>query len=107
MKIRVLRHLRRVNLMHFVCDHLFGEDHTHRHRMVCGFVVMWVGVIVASFASDFHVEHVKSVADCGVVACHYGLDVLGYFIHGAGAVPFVETATAMLLVAAPAEDGQK
>lgn len=96
MKIRLLRRLRRVNAMHWFCDHLFGSDHTHRHRMACGFIVMWIGVVIAGFAGEFHVEHVQSLQDCGVMACHYGIDLIGYFIHGTGAVPFVETGVALL-----------
>jgi hypothetical protein len=68
----------KMNLTKKAADHLIGENHTLRHRMVIGAVVMIGGVIFSkSFAGSHYI-------------IHYGADVLGYLAHGIGGLPYVE-----------------
>lgn len=69
-----------LNLPRVVCQHLLDDRHSTHHHMVCGTGVMAVGVLVAKSAyllPDFTIIHVT-------------VDMVGYFIHGLGAVPFIE-----------------
>ena len=84
MGVRVLLVLRKVNLIYLVCDHLVGEDHTNRHRMGVGVVVMAIGVTVANCATFFQYEIVRGI-----------LDGVGYLIHGIGSIPYAETLVAI------------
>ena len=63
----------------WVCGHLFGIHHTHGHRIVVGFVVMFVGVIISKAAIMFD----------GIII-HYVMDAAGYGIHGIGLAPTLE-----------------
>lgn len=78
MKTKVLRTLRKINITHSICHHLLGKEHTTNHRMAAGAIVMSIGVLV----SKVHFEVLPML--------HYFMDGLGYFIHGLGAVPFIE-----------------
>lgn len=69
----------KVNVVLMICDHLLGEKHDMKHRRACGGSVMVTGVLVAKSAVLIHYTF-----------WHIGVDVLGYFIHGLGAVPFFE-----------------
>ena len=62
-----------------VIHHLHGNKHSFAHKSICGIFVMFVGVFIAKSASIFEIEFM-----------HYTMDVAGYFIHGFGALPFVE-----------------
>lgn len=83
--------LNRVNLPRIVCSHMFGDDHSHRHRMSVGACVMICGVYVAKTAGHIHFEPLAAAGD-----------LLGYLIHGIGAVPYVD---ALMLLQKP-QDGQ-
>ena len=78
MSLKALRFLRRINLVHSVCDHLVGEHHTHKHRCVVGTGIMVVGVAISKSAVHANTEFLESVCN-GV----------GYLIHGIGATPWV------------------
>jgi hypothetical protein len=80
----VLRVLRKVNVLHVVCDHVVGKDHTHRHRLVAGAVVMATGVGIAHSAVFFPVLESVSFLTDGV----------GYLIHAFGTVPYIESVVA-------------
>jgi hypothetical protein len=62
-----------------VYDHLTGDRFPHHHKMMAGIVVMIFGVTLAKVG---HVSH--HIIIVGLT------DVLGYFVHGAGAIPFIE-----------------
>jgi len=68
-----------MNLPREVCHHLIGEHHKPSHRMVCGLVVMGVGVGIAKSAGFFE-SH----------AIHFTLDMVGYAVHGLGCTPYIE-----------------
>lgn len=85
MKLKLLRALRRVNFMHEICDHVVGEHHTHRHRLIAGACVMLIGVVIAHQAAHVHPEFLAWLVD-GV----------GYGIHAFGATPYLETAVAIV-----------
>lgn len=67
------------NVPRIICHRLIGGHHTPGHRMAVGLVIMIGGVAVA-----------KSAHAAEYVIIQGGLDLLGYAIHGLGAVPFIE-----------------
>lgn len=71
--------MKKLNLSKTICDHLIGEEHTPIHRISVGVVIMVVGVGVAkgSMAIDY-------------AFVHFFGDMLGYFLHGVGAIPIVD-----------------
>lgn len=69
----------KINLPLIICNHLFGEKHSHIHRMSAGMVVMTCGVLISKSAGDVH-----------YVIVHLLADGIGYMIHGIGAVPYIE-----------------
>jgi len=73
------RVLKKVNLVQLLCDQMFGEQHTHRHRMTVGVLVMCVGISIAKGSTFFEYEIVRLLGDG-----------LGYLIHGLGGVPFAD-----------------
>lgn len=70
--------LDKLNVAKKISNNLVGENHTHVHRMMVGSAIMILGVLVAFSATGTH------------VVIHIFLDMLGYGIHGIGAVPFVD-----------------
>ena len=68
-----------LNIPRALADHTFGEQHSEYHRLAFGGVIMLIGVTVAKGSASIHIE-----------AFHYIGDLLGYLIHGIGAVPFVD-----------------
>jgi len=71
--------IRYVNLPRFICTHVVGEKHSHKHRMSVGFVLMVIGVGTAKSFAEIHIFGLDFVGD-----------VIGYFLHGVGAVPYVD-----------------
>jgi hypothetical protein len=67
------------NLPRKLCQFALGHDHSARHRLGAGLVIMGVGVFIAKVGGDVH-----------VYGLHYVLDLAGYLVHGIGAVPFVD-----------------
>ena len=62
-----------------ICDNLLGETHSKTHRFVTGTVIMSIGVGVT-----------KAVFIFDLGAIHFIGDVIGYGLHGIGAIPFAE-----------------
>lgn len=71
--------LRKANVMRPVCALLLGRNHKPMHRMLAGLVAMAVGIVVIKVGEHYSSHLVSFVTD-GV----------GFFIHGAGLVPFLE-----------------
>lgn len=69
----------KLNVVYVISDHLFDGKHSTRHRMAVGAIVMVFGVVVSK--SGFGFAH---------AVAHYAADIIGYAIHGLGAVPFIE-----------------
>lgn len=67
------------NLPREICHHAIGKEHTHSHRMVAGTCIMLVGVAIAKSAHFF---------DATLI--HFSMDMVGYAVHGLGALPFIE-----------------
>jgi hypothetical protein len=61
----------------FISEGLFGNNHSTGYKCVVGVGVMVVGVNVAHLAEVVHFG--------GQV-----FDLIGYLIHGAGGIPFIE-----------------
>lgn len=72
-----------LNAPRMLCEHLFGEEHTHKHRMVFGVVFMVIGVGVSKCFVQIQVLH---------LVC----DGIGYALHGMGTLPFIEQLQKML-----------
>lgn len=68
------------NITRNICNHFVGEQHTLNHRMVCGGIIMIIGV-------GFYKVMVYSN---GYFILHFFGETIGYLIHGVGASPFVE-----------------
>lgn len=69
-----------LNLPRVALRHMTGKDHSPAHHMIAGGGIMVIGVMVAKsaiFLPDLFVIHI-------------GVDLVGYLIHGIGAVPFIE-----------------
>lgn len=77
--LRLAHACRMVCVPRVVCTHLIGKEHTMRHRMWTGFVIMLFGVIVA-----------KSGMFLAFFILHVLADLVGFLIHAIGAIPFVE-----------------
>lgn len=73
-----------IHLPKAICHHAIGKDHTLAHRMWAGFGIMIFGVSTAKAAALMP----DPIAHHFIV--HYGLDLMGYAIHGLGAIPFIE-----------------
>lgn len=69
-----------LNLPRVALRHMTGSDHTPAHHMVAGGGIMVIGVLIAKSA--------YLLPDLLVI--HVGVDLVGYLIHGIGAVPFIE-----------------
>lgn len=63
----------------FISNHMFGEKHTHRHKMGVGGVIAVIGVYIASSAHHFTLHFVQ-----------IGVDLIGYAVHGLGVAPYIE-----------------
>lgn len=74
------RLVRALNLPRWICHHMVGEQHTCKHRLAVGMVVIFAGVGIAFVGGHFH--HNLPLA--------LFLDAVGYLVHGIGALPFVE-----------------
>jgi hypothetical protein len=71
--------LHNVNLPRVLCDHMLGEHHSTKHRMLVGTMVMVCGVMIAKLTSHATYEIFEIVGD-----------LTGYLVHGVGAVPYVD-----------------
>lgn len=77
--VHVLRTPVHLNLPMVVADHVVGKHHSEHHRMIAGFAVMVVGVGIAKSANLFE-----------FTVWHFGVDLVGYAVHGLGLTPYVE-----------------
>ena len=79
MKKKIVGHLDKINPILHICNHLFGERHTHVHRISIGVAVIFFGVYVSKLCAWNPL-------------LHFLCDAVGYLIHGAGAVPVLDYA---------------
>lgn len=70
-----------LNLPRELAYHLFGDDHTPSHRMGIGALVMCSGVALVYASTGWTVFGWN---------IHFACDVVGYAIHGLGALPWLE-----------------
>lgn len=68
-----------INVPKIICEHVLGKKHSKLHRRGCGFMIMIIGVCIADLLGA-HSGHYGSVM-CNLV---------GYGLHGAGLLPFIE-----------------
>lgn len=68
-----------LNIPGMICNHVVWKDHTLTHRIIAGMVLMFIGVSISQAGGAIT-----------IVFVHYGLDALGYALHGFGALPIFE-----------------
>lgn len=86
--------IERINIPKIVCIHLIGENHTSKHRMAVGAIVMGFGVVISKITANLYI-----LSFCG--------DVIGYLIHGIGSIPFVEHLSSIIASANKVTGGGK
>lgn len=69
----------KINISKHICNSLVGREHTQRHRVGTGMIIMAVGVTIAKVGACIHFWWVE-----------YALDITGYLIHGIGCLPIIE-----------------
>ena len=67
----------KMNVSKVICDHLFTEKHSEKHRMGVGVVIIIIGVMIADIEAKAH-------------AVRLGLEAVGFAIHALGTTPFIE-----------------
>lgn len=78
-KMVIVSIFRRLDLPKFLSRQLFGEEHSHTHRMIAGVIVMVAGGMIV----EIHVGS-EIVGLC--------IKIIGYSLHGFGLHPFIEGA---------------
>jgi len=71
--------LRKIDVTRVISNHLIGKNHKPYHRFAVGIVIMVSGVSFTEVSYLF-----------SPMIIHITGDVIGYFIHGLGAVPFID-----------------
>ena len=69
--------VRNFNVSRIICNHLFTEKHSEKHRMVVGIIIISIGVMINNV--EVHIILVK-----------YMLEGVGNSIHAIGFAPFIE-----------------
>lgn len=64
-----------------VKNHLLGKHHTARHKFIVGSLIMISGVSMIKLISPMVSSHFV----------HIALDVVGYGLHGIGALPIMKS----------------
>lgn len=72
--------LKKVNPSCVLADHLFGINHTIRHKMIAGLILMILGVTITKLVPSYYPHPLV----------HAGADGIGYLLHGLGAMPYGE-----------------
>lgn len=73
--------INKINVSKYLCEHLFGDNHTDTHRISVGILIMAVGVKISKIPVDIHMVH-------------FLLDGVGYAVHGIGAAPIIDVMAA-------------
>ena len=71
--------LHKICVSRVICDHLVGDKHSQSHRYVVGTVIMSLGVGLTQVVFFWE-----------ATAIHIIGDIIGYGVHGLGAVPFID-----------------
>ena len=74
-----LSRLRHLDLSRMICNHLVGDNHSKMHRYSAGVCIMAVGVGLTK---------IVLMSEIGLI--HAFGDLIGYGVHGIGAIPFVD-----------------
>lgn len=62
-----------------ICEHLIGTNHTDIHRIFTGAIIMVAGVSLVKFSMSTSYFFLQFTGD-----------ILGYLIHGIGAIPILK-----------------
>lgn len=71
-KDELFKKLEKVNVVKITAANIFGEKHTHAHRIFCGSIFIIVGV---------------GIAEGNWLVFHFMSSAIGYILHGIGAMP--------------------
>ena len=84
--------LKKINPSCVLADNLFGKEHTIRHKMIAGLILMIFGVTFSKIV-PLYLHH---------PVAHGVADGVGYLFHGLGAMPYGEwlSTTAGVIVGA-------
>jgi len=63
-----------------VRDHLIGKEHSRRHKFIFGSAIMIIGVGIVKCSMMIEIAFV-----------HFAADVVGYLLHGIGAIPIIKS----------------
>lgn len=80
-----------VRFPYILTEHLFGKDHTPRHRVSVGLVVMASGVMISKISFGYEIVHFLA-------------DGIGYLIHGIGCLPIIESLQEVVVGSKPIID---
>lgn len=72
---RVVKVLTNINVAKTMSDRLLGDEHPVKHRMYVGGCLMAVGVLISKIEVGYF---------------HFIFEGLGYLVHGAGTIPFID-----------------
>lgn len=67
-----------LNLPKKVCNHIIGQEHSQRHRIIAGSGMMVVGVVIAQ------------VPVINTFTVHIISETVGFLLHCIGAIPIVQ-----------------
>lgn len=73
---RIAKILTKANVARAISDNLLGECHPIKHRMWVGGFLMATGVVISKVLSTTYF--------------HFIFEGIGYLIHGAGTIPFID-----------------
>lgn len=62
-----------------IYDHITGDKFTHAHKVLCGVVLMVVGVGISKLAAITRLNFIEFLGDS-----------FGYLLHGAGCTPILD-----------------
>jgi hypothetical protein len=77
----IKRVLIRLNIMHPLCNLMFGHDHPLYYRLATGTIVAVTGVVISKWLGHAESECIAYIGDA-----------IGYGLHGLGVAPYIEWA---------------
>jgi hypothetical protein len=70
----------KINISKHISHHLFGRNHTDKHRKTVGGIMMVIGVGIGHLSAAFHVETI-----------HFFAEFIGTSLHALGIIPLATT----------------
>lgn len=79
-KSRLLALLGKLCISSKVCNHIAGEHHSYKHRVIVGMCIAFIGLTCVQIINHY-TEHVFA---------HMIGELFGYTLHAIGAIPVIE-----------------